>query len=79
MYWSHLDYRRSMQLYKIAITKYYFVGDFLSNCICLCQGNITSNYFRMKDDEFLTLEQYFNMVSGELLEQLLQQEEQQHD
>jgi hypothetical protein len=79
-YWSYLDYRRAMQLYKIPVAKYYFVGAFLSNCICLCQGSITSNYFRMNDDDFLTLEQYFNMVSVELLEQLLQQEEQQqHD
>jgi hypothetical protein len=30
-YWSYLDYRRAMLLYKIPVAKYYIVGAFLSN------------------------------------------------
>jgi hypothetical protein len=61
-YWSYLDYRRAMQLYKIPVAKYYIVGAFLSNFICLCQGNISSHYFGMPPEDLMTMEQYINLV-----------------
>jgi hypothetical protein len=64
-YWSYLDYRRAMQLYKIPVAKYYFVGVFLSNCICLLQGNITSNYFAMNADDLMTINEYIDLVNPE--------------
>jgi hypothetical protein len=67
-YWSYLDYRRAMQLYKIPVAKYYFVGVFLSNCICLLQGNITSNYFAMHADDLLTIDKYIYLVNPEAYE-----------
>jgi hypothetical protein len=57
-----------MQLYKIPVAKYYFVGVFLSNCICLLQGNITSNYFAMHADDLMTIDEYINLVNPEAYE-----------
>jgi hypothetical protein len=36
--------------------------EFRSNMICLCQGNITCNYFRMCTEDLMTVEQYVNLV-----------------
>jgi hypothetical protein len=78
-YWSYLDYRRSMQLYKIPVAKYYIVGVFLSNLVCLCQGNITCNYFRMRTEDLMTVEQYINLVPIETHIELANRDDEEED
>jgi hypothetical protein len=61
-FWSFLDFKREMKIFKTPIGQFYMNGAFLTNCHNCFYGNQTGEHFGVPATDRLNLHQYLGLI-----------------